>query len=156
MKGDINMNKFLNRFSTALISLSLAVGIGVSLNSEKGVIRAEAAAESYNTTFSYNDKNLTLTDYEDKSSYYLVPSLGTESVATFADVFEGKSLSSDVMITINHATYGKGTNPSETTFSFYSDSACTNAITATQSGTLASSSSYANVIYTITKDKIAF
>ncbi|MDY5669225.1 MAG: bacterial Ig-like domain-containing protein [Bacilli bacterium] len=36
------MNKFLSRFSTALISLSLAVGIGVSLSSEKGIIRADA------------------------------------------------------------------------------------------------------------------
>ena len=42
MKGDTNMNKFLSRFSTALISLSLAVGIGVSLSSEKGIIRADA------------------------------------------------------------------------------------------------------------------
>ena len=36
------MNKFLSRFSTALISLSLAVGIGVSLSSGKGIIKAEA------------------------------------------------------------------------------------------------------------------
>ena len=42
MKGDTNMNKFLSRFSTALISLSLAVGIGVSLSSGKGIIKAEA------------------------------------------------------------------------------------------------------------------
>ena len=67
------MNKFLSRFSTALISLSLAVGIGVSLSSEKGIIRADAGTNlvakalfgaSYNQTNvgSYKSSFVTIVD----------------------------------------------------------------------------------------------
>ena len=42
MKGDTNMNKFLSRFSTALISLVLAVGIGIGVTSNNNAVRADA------------------------------------------------------------------------------------------------------------------
>lgn len=111
---------------------------------------SHAWAENFSQTYSYG--NLTgwsLTDFKDKSSYYIIPNSGKESVATISDIFTGKTISSDVKITINSATYGNGTDPSSSTYAIYSDANCNTAVAATQSGTLPSSSSYTNVIYTV-------
>lgn len=109
-------------------------------------------AEEFIQTYSCG--NLTgwsLTDYSDKTSYYLVPNSGSESVATIADIFTDKTITSAVKITINSATYGNGTNPSASTYTIYTDETCTTAVDATKSGTLPTSSSYTNVLYTVSQ-----
>ena len=108
-------------------------------------------------TCSYSSNGLTgwsLTNYTDKSTYFLVPNSGTYSVANIANIFSNKKITG-VTITINHATYNSGNNPTAGTFSFYTSSDCSTSVAATQSGTLASSSSFTNVIYTISKTDAA-
>lgn len=91
------MNKFLSRFSTALISLSLAVGIGVSLSSEKGIIRAEAtdgtitlANGSYsNGTITWSSEHLSIKQEQGSStstvnnSYVSAPRWYASHIITF-------------------------------------------------------------------------
>ena len=108
-------------------------------------------ADNFSTTYSYGLSDWSLTNYTDQSSYYQVPSGNDPSVATISGIFTGKTITSNVVVTINCATYGNGTNPSASTFSLYKETACTNAITAAQGGTLPSSSTYTNVTYTITQ-----
>ena len=108
--------------------------------------------EDFTTSYSYgNFTGWSLTNYSDKSSYYLVPSGTSPSVATISGIFTNKTITSDVVITINCATYGSGNNPSASTFSVYAEDGCTTSITATQSGKLPTSSTYTDVVYTITK-----
>lgn len=120
---------------------------------------SHAWAENFSQTYSYGLTGWSLTNYSDESSYYRIPSSGNESVATISDIFTGKTISSAVKITINSATYGGGTNPSFSTYAIYSDANCTTAtaVDATQSGTLPTSKSFTNVIYTVSKaDASAF
>ena len=106
--------------------------------------------EDFTTSYSYgNFTGWSLTNYSDKSSYYLVPSGTSPSVATISGIFTNKTITSDVVITINCATYGNGTNPSASTFSVYAEDGCTTSITATQGGTLPTSSTYTDVVYTV-------
>lgn len=106
--------------------------------------------ETFNTTYGYNDKtSWTLTNCSDKTSYWLCPSGSDPSIATISDIFTGKTITSDVVITINHATYGSGSNPSESTFTIYNSSACSSQVTATKGGKLATSSTYVDVTYTV-------
>ena len=105
----------------------------------------------FSQTYSYGLTGWSLTNYDDKSSYYIVPSTGTSSVATISGIFTGKTITSNVVITINCATYGSGTNPSATTFAVYTASDCATAVTATQGGTLPTSKTYQDVTYTITQ-----
>ena len=119
--------------------LCLLVGVGTSW------------AENFSTTYSYGLSGWSLTNYTDQSSYYQVPSGNDPSVATISNIFSGKTITSNVVVTINCATYGSGTNPSASTFSLYKETACTNAITASQGGTLPTSSTYTNVTYTVTQ-----
>lgn len=105
----------------------------------------------FSQTYSYGLTDWSLTNYSDKSSYYLVPNSGTSSVATISGIFTGKTITSNVVITINCATYGSGTNPSANTFAVYTASDCATAVTATQGGTLPTSSTYKDVTYTITQ-----
>ena len=108
---------------------------------------------TFSQTYSYGLKDWSLTEYTDKSSYYLVPSGdNSPSVATISGIFTNKTIQSDVVITLNVATYGNGTNPSASTFSIYADSGCQTSVTAAQSGTLPTSSSYTNVVYTVNKE----
>ena len=59
-------------------------------------------AENFSKTYSYGHlKGWSLTDYSDKKSYYLVPNSGSVSVATIADIFTDKTITSAVKITIN-------------------------------------------------------
>ncbi len=116
-------------------------------------VSTEVWAETFDVSYGYDDKGdtWTLTDCEDKSSYWLCPASGTSSVATIPDIFTGKTITSDVVITIKNATFGSGNGASTTTFRIYNSTACTTQVTASQSGTLASSSTYVNTVYTVTK-----
>lgn len=119
---------------------------------------SHAWAEDFSQTYSYGDlTEWSLTNYSDASSYYLIPNSGNESVATISGIFTGKTISSAVKITINSATYGKGTDPSASTYAIFSDTDCTTAVAATQGGTLPTSKTYTNVTYTVSQaDASAF
>ena len=83
----------------------------------------------------------------------MVPSGTNPSVATLSGIFKDKKVTSDVVVTINCATYGSGTNPKAQTFTFYTTTDCSSQISATQSGKLpTTSSSYTSPIYTISKE----
>ena len=144
------MNKFFKLFS-GLLCLPLIGGIMMN-STTRDVVRADAATESFSTTYSYG-KNLVVTNYTDKGDFCLVPSSGY-SVASFETIFNGKSISGNVTVTINNATFGSGTNPSESTFTFYSDKECLNQISATISGKLPTSSTFVNTVYTIVDTSI--
>ena len=113
---------------------------------------------SFNSTYSYGSLDgWSLSDYTDNDSFYLVPAEGTESVAVISGIFNGKTIASDVVITLNVATYGSGDDPNESTFSKYSNSGCTVSVTSAQSGTLPSSKNFTTVVYTVAKtDAAAF
>ncbi len=126
-----------------------------------GLPRAWSA--SFSTSYGYSDmgtsagKTWNLTNYTDRSTFWQCPTGSgvTTSVATIPNVFKDKYITSDVTITINHATYGSGTNPSEPTFQIYTSS-CGVRIPAAQSGTLATNDSYKNVVYTISAAETAY
>ncbi|MDD7134773.1 MAG: hypothetical protein PUH82_00170 [Bacteroidales bacterium] len=113
---------------------------------------------SFNSTYSYGSLDgWSLSDYTDNDSYYLVPAKGIESVAVISGIFNGKTIASNVVITLNVATYGSGDNPTASTFSIYSNSDCTVSVTSAQSGTLPSSKTFTTVVYTVAKtDAAAF
>lgn len=125
--------------------------------SETITLTQNAAGADFSETYSYGKvpTGWSLTQYTDTGSYYLVPSGNDPSVATISGIFTNKTIQSDVEITLNVATYGKGTNPSASTFSIYADSDCKTSVNATQSGTLPTSSTYTNVVYTVKKDDAA-
>lgn len=107
----------------------------------------------FSQTYSYGDLTAwSLTESDDKSSYYLVPSGDTPSVATISGIFTNRTIQSDVVITLNVATYGNGIDPSASTFSIYADSGCQTSVTATQSGKLPTSKNYTDAVYTVTKE----
>lgn len=130
-------NQLLNLKMIALMCLMMVLG------------GANVWAESFTKTYSYGLSDWQLTNYVGKSSYYLVPKSGTESVATIPGIFQGKIINSDVVITINCATYGDGTNPKASTFTVFNSSDCGTAVKSTQSGQLPIKSDYVNVVYTI-------
>ncbi|MDY5441197.1 MAG: Ig-like domain-containing protein [Candidatus Enteromonas sp.] len=136
--------------SAILLGLSLSAGISIaSVNDSSEVKAAESFSQEYIYGGGFN--GWSLTNYTDKSSYYLVPASSTESVATFEGIFTSKAVASDVVVTLNVATFGSGTNPSKSTFSLYADAGCSTAVTAAQSGTLPTSSSYTDVVYTVSQ-----
>lgn len=96
-----------------------------------------------------------MSNYTDSKSYYLIPAEGTESVAVISGIFNGKTIASDVVISLNVATYGSGDDPNESTFSIYSNSGCTVSVTSAQSGTLPTKSSYTTAVYTVAKTAAA-
>ena len=110
---------------------------------------------SFNGTYNYANqgtgtgKTWSLTDCSDQSSYWLCPSSGTESVALIPGIFTDLTVTSNVVITINSGTYGSGGNPTSTTFAIYNSSACTSLVSSTQTGTLPTSKTYTNAIYTV-------
>lgn len=133
-------NQLLNLKMIALMCLMMVLG------------GANVWAESFTKTYSYGLSDWQLTNYEDikgKVPYYLVPNSGTESVATIPGIFQGKIINSDVIITINCATYGNGTNPKASTFNVFNSSDCGTAVKSTQSGQLPTKSEYTDVVYTI-------
>lgn len=111
-----------------------------------------AWAENFSQTYSYGDfTGCSLSDYKDMNDeYYLVPASGTSCDAVISGIFVDKTITSDVKVTLNVATYGSGTNPSASTFTLYADDKATTAVTATKGGTLpTNSSTYTNVTYTV-------
>ena len=112
--------------------------------------------EEYSGQFNYSNmgsttgKIWTLTNYEDASNYYKCPnSNSTTSVALMPGIFADKTITSDVTIIINSATFGSGTNPSTDTFKIYNGGSVTTQISATKTGTLPTSSTYTDVTYTV-------
>lgn len=106
-------------------------------------------------TYTYGDlTGWSISDYQDESSYYLIPkdgSTSTQSDVVLTGIFANKTITSDVKVTLNVATYGNGTNPSASTFSLYADASGTKSVPSTQSGTLPTKSNYTNAIYTVTQ-----
>ena len=109
--------------------------------------------DKFSKTYSYGSNDWSLTNYTDNKSYYLVPSENNSSVATISGIFTNKTIQSDVVIKLNVATYGNGDNPSESTFSIYADSECQTSVIATQSGTLPTSKTYTDAVYTVAKEE---
>lgn len=112
------------------------------------------SSKTFSKTFSYGDfTGWSLTDYEDMNDYYRVPELGTTSYAVISGIFENKTITSDVTVTLNVATFGSGTNPSASTFALYPDvdaaAAGKTPVTSKQGGTLPKSSTYTDVTYTV-------
>lgn len=133
----IMKNQLLNLKMIALMCLMMVLG------------GANVWAESFTKTYSYGLSDWQLTNYKGKDTYYLVPNSGTESVATIPGIFQGKIINSDVVISINCATFGGGTNPKASTFTVFNSSDCGTAVKSTQSGQLPTSSTYTDVVYTI-------
>lgn len=108
--------------------------------------------EKFSQTFSYGQlEGWSLTNYTDSKTYYLVPKENTTSVALIADVFSGKTITSDIGVTINSATFGSGSNPNSSTFSVYADADCNTLITTKQGGKLPTDKNYTATTYTIAK-----
>lgn len=105
--------------------------------------------KDFSKTYSLGLEGWSLTEYSTKNGYYLVPSGNNPSVATIPSIFVGKTIKSDIVISLNVATYGGGTNPSTSTFSIFNSSDCKNSVSATQSGKLPTSSTYTDVVYTV-------
>ena len=115
---------------------------------------AQDSSKTFSKTFSYGDfTGWSLTDYVDMNDYYRVPELGTTSYAVISGIFENKTITSDVTVTLNVATFGSGTNPSASTFALYPDvdaaAAGKTPVTSKQGGTLPKSSTYTDVTYTV-------
>ena len=149
------MNKLFTKIASIALGLSMAIGVGVAIGGREA--KSVGADSSFDTTYSYSNgpegstSVWDVTNYDDQSTYYLVPSSGTTSVATISGIFSGKTITSDVTITINSGTYGSGGNPTESTFKIYNSSSCTTQVTATKSGTLPTSKTYTNVVYTVSQ-----
>ena len=56
---------------------------------------------------------------------------------------------------MNVATFGQGSNPSASKFKVFNSAACTSQVAATQTGTLPTSSTYTDVIYTVSQANAA-
>lgn len=108
-------------------------------------------ATNFSETYSYGGNTWTRTNFTDESTYYKSLS-DKDCVASIAGIFTGKTITSDVVITLDIACYGNGSNPNSSKFSIYTSSACTTSVAATQSGTLPSSSTYTSAVYTISKE----
>lgn len=131
------------RFAMVLTML-LIVGVG------------QVWGADFNTKYTYSmlGDSWSLTNCEDASSYWRVPKNTAEaSIACFTGIFSNKTITSDVVITLDIATYGNGDNPSASKFSIYNSNACSTLVTATQGGTLPTSSTYTTATYTIAKNE---
>ena len=118
------------------------------------IVVSASSINQYSSTFSYSNVGTTwsLTNYDSQNQFLLCPNgNNSTSIALLNGIFEGKDIMSDVAITIDCATYGNGNNPSESTFSVYSDSACSSSVSSAMSGTLPTSSTYKEVTYTVSQ-----
>lgn len=70
-------------------------------------------AATFSTTYKVGDDNKwEMSYFWNKRTFYVVPATGqTESVALFPGIFEGKVITSDVVVTLHVATCGDGTQP---------------------------------------------
>ena len=158
---------FSPSLSTALTVANTSVTITYGGKSCSQTITVTASggsggsSEEYSGTYNVSNqgtgtgKTWSLTNYSNQTSYLLCPNSNDTSVALIEGIFTDKTISSDVVITINSATYGSGTVPSESTFAIYNSSACTSQVIATQTGTLPSSSTYTDVIYTVVQANVS-
>ena len=114
-------------------------------------VSPSGSSSTYNETFDYSDLTTwNITDYSSENGYLLCPNSTNQSIATFTGIFEEKVITSNIVITINCATYGSGTDPSTDTFKLYKDASCTSLVTSSQTGTLPTSKNYTDVVYTVT------
>lgn len=115
-------------------------------------------AGTFSTTYRVGDDNKwEMSNFLNKSTFYVVPGTGySECVALFPGIFEGKVITSDVVVTLHVAKWSDGAKPKANTFSLFFDSECKNPVPATQSGTLPTSSTFVDLVYTISKDDAAF
>lgn len=115
-------------------------------------------AGTFSTTYRVEDDNKwEMSNFLNKRTFYVVPANGqTESVALFPGIFEGKVITSDVVVTLHVAIWSDGTKPKANTFSLFADSECKKPVPATQSGTLPTSSTFVDLVYTVSKDDAAF
>ena len=124
-------------------------------------VTVNGSVASYSHMFTYSEqgtgtgKTWTLSNCSDSGDYWLCPTGSSPSIALFSGIFSGKEVTSAVVITINSATYGSGGAPTESTYSIYNSEACTTQVSATKSGTLPSSSTYTNVVYTVSQANAA-
>ena len=115
-----------------------------------------AWGEEFSATYSYGSfEGWSLTNYVDESSYYRIPSGEEPSVATILGIFTEKTIISNVVVTLNVATYGSGTNPDASTFSIYNSFSCSEEISATQGGKLPTSKTFTDVTYTIDQQNVS-
>ena len=118
------------------------------------VEKSTEGEQNYVGSFSHKDVDDTwsLTNCDEQGNYLLCPNGdNTTSVALLPGIFEAKEITSNVVITIETATYGPGENPTSSAFSIYNSEDCSSQVTAAQSGTLPTSNTYKEVIYTVTK-----
>lgn len=115
-------------------------------------------AAKFSTTYKVGDDNKwEMSNFLKKSTFYVVPGTGQmECVALFPGIFEGKVITSDVVVTLHVAKWSGGTTPKANTFSLFSDSECKKTVPATQSGTLPTSSTFVDLVYTVSKEDAAF
>lgn len=115
-------------------------------------------AAKFSTTYKVGDDNKwEMSNFWNKGTFYVVPGTGqSECVALFPGIFEGKVITSDVVVTLHVAKWSDGAKPKANTFSLFSDSECKKPVPATQSGTLPTSSTFVDLVYTVSKDDAAF
>ena len=115
-------------------------------------------AATFSTTYKVGDSNKwEMSNFWNKGTFYVVPGTGqSECVALFPGIFEGKVITSDVVVTLHVAKWSDGAKPKANTFSLFSDSECKSPVPATQSGTLPTSSTFVDLVYTVSKEDAAF
>ena len=115
-------------------------------------------AAKFSTTYKVGDDNKwEMSNFLKKSTFYVVPGTGySECVALFPGIFEGKVITSDVVVTLHVAKWSDGAKPKANTFSLFFDSECKNPVPATQSGTLPTSSTFVDLVYTVSKEDATF
>ena len=115
-------------------------------------------AAKLSTTYRVGDDNKwEMSNFLKKSTFYVVPANGySECVALFPGIFEGKVITSDVVVTLHVAIWSDGKKPKADTFSLFADSECKKPVSATQSGTLPTSSTFVDLVYTVSKDDATF
>ena len=149
---------FSPSLSTALQKSNTSITIfyeGKSTTQAINVVESGGSgeAESFNNTYSYTDMtDWSVSNTGSASGYILCPNDNSStSIVSIPGIFSGKTITSDVVITINSATYGSGSNPSTDTYKIYTSESCSTQMTAAQTGNLPSSTTYTNVIYTVTR-----
>ena len=92
-------NKLFTKLSTIVVSLAMALGVGVAAASNGGF--REVRAESYNSSFTYANQGTawTQSNFEDASSYWKSSS-NNDCTATVSGIFTNKTVTSNVVITI--------------------------------------------------------
>lgn len=90
-------------------------------------------AGTFSSTYRVGDDNKwEMSNFLKKSTFYVVPGTGySECVALFPGIFEGKVITSDVVVTLHVAIWSDGMKPKANTFSLFADSECKKPVSAT-------------------------